>query len=323
MLPHAPRAKQDPYAVPERSDFEADVLAGFAATPKRIPPKYFYDTEGSRLFEAITRQPEYYPTRTETGILKAKARELAGIVPANPALIEFGSGACTKVRILCDAVPGLAAFVPVDISGPFLNQHAAELGKAYPRLAIHPVAADFTKPFSLPPAVRDLSKTGFFPGSTIGNFEPEEAAAFLRLVRDVLGAHAFLVVGVDLVKDEATLDVAYNDAAGITAKFNLNLLRRINRELQGGFDLGAFRHRAFFNSARSRIEMHLVSAKEQTVAVAGRSFSFAAGESIHTENSYKYSLDSFAALARHSGWAAHAAWTDPDRLFSVHVLRAV
>lgn len=321
MTVHATGRGQRPEVVSEQSDFEADILTGLAADPKRIPPKHFYDTEGSRLFEAITRQPEYYPTRTEISILKTRARDIAEIIPANSALVEFGSGACTKVRILCDAVPALTAFVPVDISGPFLNRQAAELGHAYPRLAIHPVAADFSKPFSLPQDVQGMPKTGFFPGSTIGNFEPHETAAFLQHARTVLGAGAFLIVGVDLVKDAATLNKAYNDAAGITARFNLNLLRRINRELQGRFDLRAFSHHAFFNPERSRIEMHLASVKSQTVAVAGRSFAFRAGERIHTENSYKYSLASFASLARGCGWIAHTSWTDTDRLFSVHVLR--
>ncbi len=305
-----------------RSEFEADVIAGLSREPKSIPPKYFYDAEGSRLFEEITHLPEYYPTRTETGILEGHARELNGTVPEGAALVEFGSGACTKVRILLDNVPAIAAYLPVDISGEFLASEAATIAASYPRLAVHAVVADFTKPFVLPDAFARMPKTGFFPGSTIGNFEPHDAVSFMRNAVQTIGPGGVLVMGVDLVKDPSVLHAAYNDSAGITAKFNLNLLRRINRELDGNFDLRAFEHHAFYNRERRRIEMHLASTRRQKVMAAGRTFSFRAGETIHTENSYKYTPGSFAALARGCGWTPETIWTDPAELFSVHVLRA-
>jgi len=304
----------------ETETFMHDVVVGLSMTPKRIPPKYFYDSEGSRLFEDITRTAEYYPTRSEHEILRMQAGAIVQHFPTGAALVEFGSGACIKVRFLLDAARKLKAYVPVDISGDFLNAEAAALRKHYRNLAILPVVADFMKQFALPDAVADLPKIGFFPGSTIGNFEPQEASAFLRHAGMILGDGAVLVVGVDLIKDEKLLNAAYNDGAGVTAKFNLNLLRRINRELGGTFKLGAFDHSAFFNRDRNRVEMHLVSRARQTVTVAGSSFGFRAGETIHTENSYKYSADSFAALARGAGWALLDCWTDADGNFAVCAL---
>ncbi len=305
-----------------RAEFEADVIAGLSRDPKSIPPKYFYDGEGSRLFEEITRLPEYYLTRTETGILTAHARDLNAIIPQGAALVEFGSGACIKVQILLDHVPAIAAYLPVDISGDFLKGEAERISAAYPRLAVHPVVADFTKPFELPAEFAQTPKTGFFPGSTIGNFEPHDAVAFMRHAAATIGHGGVLVIGVDLVKDPAVLNAAYNDAAGLTDRFNLNLLRRINRELEGNFDLQAFEHHAVYNRERRRIEMHLASKKRQKVTVAGRVFLLRAGETIHTENSYKYTPGSFAALARGCGWTPEIAWTDPVELFSVNVLRS-
>ena len=305
-----------------RSEFESDVIAGLSREPKSIPPKYFYDAEGSRLFDEITRLPEYYLTRTETEILQAHARELGDIVPQGAALVEFGSGACIKVQILLDNIPQIAAYLPVDISGDFLKNQAEGISKAYPRLAVHPVEADFTKPFSLPREFANVPKTGFFPGSTIGNFEPHDAVTFMRNAAQTIGQGGVMIMGVDLVKDPAILNAAYNDVRCLTDKFNLNLLRRINREFEGNFDLQAFEHHAVFNRERRRIEMHLASKKRQKVSVAGRMFTFRAGETIHTENSYKYTLGSFAALARGCGWTPEIAWTDPAELFSVHVLRA-
>ena len=304
------------------SEFEADVIAGLSRGQKSIPPKYFYDEEGSRLFEEVTRLPEYYPTRTEIGILQEHARDLNGIIPQGAALVEFGSGSCTKVQILLDHVPAIAAYLPVDISGDFLKGEAERIAKAYPSLPVHPVVADFTKPFALPGQFAQMPKAGFFPGSTISNFEPHDAVPFMRNAAQTIGKGGVMVMGVDLVKDTAMLNAAYNDPAGITAKFNLNLLRRINRELDGNFDLGTFEHHAFYNSERRRIEMHLASTKRQKVSVAGRMFSFRAGETIHTENSYKYTPGSFAALARGCGWTPEIAWSDPKELFSVNVLRA-
>jgi len=309
-------------AAEDRSAFAEDLLAGLSATPKRIPPKHFYDPEGSRLFERITGLPEYYPTRTERMILERRAPDIARLLPDGAALVEFGSGSSEKLRLLRDVLPTLSAYVPVDISAEFLEWEAARLRRDVPGLRVLPVAADFTRPFALPPGISGRPRAGFFPGSTIGNFEPPEAKRFLRHAARMLGTGAVLVIGVDLVKDPGVLDAAYNDAAGVTAAFNLNLLARANRELGAGFDLGAFSHRAFYDGARQRIEMHLVSQRRQTVRVLDRAFAFAPGETIHTENSYKYTLAGFAALASEAGWRAEAAWTDEARLFSVHALRA-
>jgi dimethylhistidine N-methyltransferase len=235
--------------------------------------------------------------------------------------VEFGAGATTKVRLLLNECE-FAAYVPVDISGDFLNAQADELQKDFPRLEVYPVTADFTTPFALPDQVKTMPKVGFFPGSTLGNFEPHEACRFLRSARDILGEGAQMLIGVDLEKNERMLYDAYNDAAGVTARFNLNVLARINRELGGNFDLSAFTHRAIYNRERHRIEMHLISNKSQTVRIQGRSFAFRTGESIHTESSYKYSLDRFTALAKGSGWTPTASWTDAAGMFSVHALVA-
>lgn len=306
--------------LPARSSFVRDVLAGLTARPKRLSPKYFYDETGAQLFEAITALPEYYLTRCELEILEEMAREMARLFPAASALIEFGSGSSRKVRILLASISTIAAYVPVDISSEMLIQEAHELRRDYPRLAVLPVEADFAKPFALPAAAAAMAHTGFFPGSTIGNFEPQEAVAFLRHAGRMLGHGAALIIGVDLVKDASTLHAAYNDGAGLTAEFNFNLLARINRELGADFDLENFAHRAFYNSERHRIEMHLVSKKRQNVSVAGRSIEFQIGETIHTENSYKYTLDYFTALARGAGWNPLAVWTDAGKNFSIHAL---
>jgi dimethylhistidine N-methyltransferase len=305
----------------QTSALARDVVDGLSQHPKRLPPKYFYDAAGSELFEQITLLPEYYPTRTELGILRERGSAIAAFVPNGAALVEFGAGATTKVRLLLNEC-AFAAYVPVDISGDFLKAQADALRRDFPRLAVLPVTADFTAPFALPETIAGKPKVGFFPGSTIGNFEPHEACAFLRTARDILGQNAGMIVGVDLEKDDRVLYEAYNDKAGVTARFNLNLLNRINRELGGNFDASAFTHRAIYNRERHRIEMHLISRKAQTVRVLGRSFSFRAGETIHTENSYKYSLERFAALARGSGWTPRACWTDSADMFSVHALVA-
>jgi dimethylhistidine N-methyltransferase len=305
---------------PEASEFAVDVLAGLTASPKRLPPKYFYDSAGSALFERITRLPEYYPTRTEIDILRERAQDIAALIPAGAALIEFGSGSSTKTRIILSAAKSLNAYVPVDISAEFLREQAAALRQEYPAISMLPVAADFSKPFDLPPAVAEMPCAGFFPGSTIGNFEPHEAAAFLRHAGRILGPGASFIVGVDLVKDPHVLQRAYNDAEGVTAQFNLNLLARINRELGAKFDLACFEHHAFFNRERSRIEMHLASLKRQRVKLLGECIELRAGETIHTENSYKYSIESFGAMARGAGWTPAAVWTDAGGKFSVHAL---
>jgi L-histidine Nalpha-methyltransferase len=305
----------------QTSAFARDAIEGLSQHPKRLPPKYFYDATGSELFEQITRLPEYYPTRTELAILRDRGQEISAKIPKRAALVEFGAGATTKVRLLLNEC-AFNAYVPVDISGDFLKAQADALRKDFPSLDVYPVAADFTTPFALPGAIAAMPKVGFFPGSTLGNFEPHEACAFLRSARDILGKDAQMVIGVDLEKDERVLYDAYNDAAGVTARFNLNVLDRINRELGGNFDLAAFIHRAIYNRERHRIEMHLISKKAQSVRVQGRTFSFRAGESIHTESSYKYSLERFTALARGSGWTPRASWTDSAGMFSVHALVA-
>jgi dimethylhistidine N-methyltransferase len=303
-----------------RSQFARDTLAGLTARPKRMSPKYFYDEAGSQLFEAITELPEYYPTRCELAILHMHSAEIGRMLPEGTALIEFGSGSTRKVRILLDAVPAIKAYVPVDISAGMLVQEAAALQRDYRRLRVLPVAADFTGPFTLPRGIAGMAHAGFFPGSTIGNFEPHQAAAFLQHAAGILGDGATLIVGVDLVKDAHILNAAYDDAAGVTAKFNLNLLRRMNRELGADFDLGAFRHQAFYNTERKRVEMHLVSRRDQKVKICGRTVAFGEAETIHTECSYKYTVESFGRLARGAGWSPAALWTDPQGYFSMHAL---
>ncbi len=301
------------------NEFAADVVAGLSAKPKSLPPKYFYDLIGSSLFDRITELPEYYPTRAELGLLQRHAPAIASLFPHGAALIEFGGGSSRKARILLRAAASVEAYVPVDISGDFLQQDAARLRRDFPHLAICPVVADFTALTELPADVSVKPRVGFFPGSTIGNFEPHEAAAFLRRAGRILGVGSVLVVGVDLEKSPDILYRAYNDAEGITAKFNLNLLARINRELGANFDLAAFEHHALYNNERHRIEMHLASTKRQKVRLGEQTIEFRAGETIHTENSYKYSVDSFRALAQGSGWSPLTVWT--DGLFSVHALR--
>jgi L-histidine Nalpha-methyltransferase len=312
-------AFQTAHPIGTHDSFAADVIDGLTAQPKTLPAKYFYDLAGSALFERITELPEYYPTRCEIGILQAHAPAIASMFPPGCALIEFGSGSSRKARILLIAAATVAAYVPVDISGDFLQQDLLQLERDLPHLVVHPLVADFTRRFAIPADLAALPRVAFFPGSTIGNFEPPEAGAFLRHIGQVLGPGALLLVGVDLVKDQMTLHRAYNDAAGVTAKFNLNLLVRINRELGADFDLAAFAHRAFFNAAQSRIEMHLASAKPQKVRVNGACIDFRRGETIHTENSYKYTIASFQALARGAGWSPVEVFS--DGLFAVHALR--
>jgi dimethylhistidine N-methyltransferase len=305
-----------------RAEFEADVIEGFRKPQKALSPKYLYDEAGSILFEEITDTPEYYPTRTEMSILRERAKEIAALVPDGAAVVEFGSGSSKKARILLQAVGSLAAYVSVDISSEMLVQEAKTLRRDFPTLNVVPVVADFTQRFALPPAAMAAPvRVGFFPGSTIGNFEPHAAAAFLRNAADILGPGALMIVGADLVKPAGILNAAYNDNQGVTARFNLNLLTRINRELGGNFDPSAFEHHAFFNRERSRIEMHLASLKKQKVRVAGETFEFRMGETIHTECSYKYSVESLGALARGVGWVPAKVWTDRQGLFSIQAFR--
>ncbi len=302
----------------EASAFEADVLAGLSAAPKRVPAKYFYDATGSLLFERITELPEYYPTRTEIGILRDRGADIAKLIPQGAALVEFGSGSSRKARILLTTAPKLAAYVPVDICGEMVEQEAAELRPDFPGLKVLPVTADICFPFELPDEAKSApARIGFFPGSTIGNFEPHEACAFLRNAGRILGKGATLIVGADLIKPAEILNAAYSDKAGVTAKFNLNLLVRINRELRGTFKLDTFEHHAFYNGERHRVEMHLASMKRQKVKVAGETIEFRVGETIHTENSYKYSIASLGALARGAGWQPAGAWTDERDYFSI------
>ncbi len=302
--------------------FAADVIAGLSQPQKTLPSKYFYDTRGSDLFEQICELPEYYPTRTEMALLRDRASDVAARAGADVALVEFGSGASIKVHMLLDALDAPRAYVPVDISGDHLRAGAKSIAADYPGLAVLPVHADFTTQFALPPEVGDAVHLGFFPGSTIGNFTRDAARAFLADARRTLGDGGIFLVGVDVKKDQATLHAAYDDAAGVTAAFNMNLLVRINRELAADFDLDAFGHRAFFNDERGAVEMHLVSRKPQSVELLGQRFDFRADETIHTEDSHKYGTAEFADLAAAAGWRADEVWCDPDELFSLHLLRA-
>ena len=302
--------------------FATDVIAGLSQTQKSLPSKYFYDARGSDLFEQICELPEYYPTRTEMALLQDRADDVAARVGADVALVEFGSGASSKVHTLLDALDAPRAYVPVDISGDHLRAGARAIAADYPALSVLPVHADFTTQFALPAGVGDALHLGFFPGSTIGNFTRRAAAAFMADARRTLGDDSAFLVGVDLKKDRAILDAAYDDAAGVTAAFNLNLLTRINRELGGDFDLSAFGHRSFYNESRGAVEMHIVSGKSQSVALLGQRFEFGAEETIHTEDSHKYAVAEFADLATDAGWRPEVSWCDADDLFSLHFLRA-
>ena len=301
--------------------FARDAISGLSQYPKKISPKYFYDEIGSHLVERITLLPEYYPTRTELRILREHGTDIADSIPENAVLVEFGAGATTKVRLLLETCE-FGAYVPVDISGDFLTEQARILRSDHPQLKVYPVAADFTTAFPLPHEIQNMPKVGFFPGSTIGNFDPTDAEAFLRSARAILGRGAAMIIGVDLEKDEDTLHAAYNDATGVTAKFNLNVLERMNRELGANFDPATFDHHALYNHHLHRIEMHLISRKAHAVRMLGRTFSFGADESIHTESSYKYSVTRFQKLARRAGWMPDRVWTDARDMFSVHALRA-
>jgi dimethylhistidine N-methyltransferase len=309
----------DPARGRDDAGFAADVVSGLSARQKSLSPKYFYDAAGSDLFEAICRTPEYYPTRSETKLLRDIAKELVGDLPSDAVLVEFGSGASDKTRLLLDAAPQIKAYAPIDVSAEALRMAKARLAQAYPYLSVAPVLGDFTARLDLPSETRDRPLIGFFPGSTLGNFEPEAAQALLRTIRDALGAQARLILGADMVKDEATLLAAYDDAEGVTCAFNKNLLSRINRELGGTFDLSAFDHLALWNAERQRIEMHLVSRFDQIVKAAGHTFAFKAGERLHTENSHKFTQDSLSLLAEGAGWRVARSWISPPG-FGVFVL---
>lgn len=306
---------------PPADDFLAEVLEGLARQPKSLPPKFFYDERGSCLFDAITRLPEYYPTRTEIGLLRRHGPDIAGRLGHDVLLVELGSGSDLKIRVLLDALRP-AAYMPIDISREHLQRSARSIAEDFPGLEVHAVCADYSAPLNLPEPEHASRRAAFFPGSSIGNFQPDQACALLRRVRAMLGSGGRLLIGVDLKKDSAILDAAYNDDQGVTAAFNRNLLVRINRELGADFDLDAFEHQAFYNSKLGRVEMHLTAASPQKVLVDGHRFDFRAGESLHTEDSYKYSVAEFRTLAEQSGFSGEQVWQDNSGLFSVHCLRA-
>lgn len=296
--------------------FRADVLAGLRQEPKAIPARWFYDERGSQLFEDITRLPEYYPTRAETEILEARGAEFAELVGPGRAVVEFGSGSSVKTPLLLEAIAP-AAYVPLDISGDFLRASAAVLAAKFPGLPVHPVEADFMRRVALPAEVEAMPKLGFFPGSTIGNMVPPTAVDLLREMRVTLGGGAQLLIGFDLVKDTDMLLAAYDDAAGVTAAFNLNLAERINRELGGTIPVDALRHEARWNDPLARIEMHLVATRAITFEVAGQRFSLAEGETIHTENSHKFTRRSLSLMLLAGGWTPAQRWTDAEGRFAV------
>ena len=301
--------------------FRADVLAGLAAPIPAVPARWLYDRRGSELFEEITRLPEYYLTRTDMALLESHSAEVARIVGSGQAVVEFGSGSSTKTPILLRAAAP-AAYVPIDISGDFLRESASALQAQFPALPIHPVEADFMRPIELPDEVADMPKLGFFPGSTIGNLVARTAVDLLRAMKETLGQGSRLLIGMDRIKDPDILIPAYDDAAGVTAAFNLNLLHRINAELDGNIPIDAFRHRAIWNDPLSRIEMHLEAVRDVDFAVAGQPFAFRAGATIHTENSHKYGYRDSRLLLRAAGWGLIGEWTDEKEWFSIILAEA-
>jgi dimethylhistidine N-methyltransferase len=302
-------------------NFRADVLAGMAQEPKAVPARWFYDEAGSRLFEEITQLPEYYPTRAEREILEAQGEDFARLIGPGRAVVEFGSGSSVKTPLLLHAIDP-AAYVPLDISGDFLRAAAADLARKFPGLAVWPVEADFMKPVALPKTVADMPKLGFFPGSTIGNMVARTAVDLLRSMRETLGADSMLLIGMDLIKDEALLVAAYDDEAGVTAEFNLNLARRINRELDGTIPVEKLRHEARWNDDYARIEMHLVATEDIGFEISGSEFAMREGESIHTENSHKFERRSQQVLLLAGGWTPVERWTDGEGRFSLILAEA-
>ena len=309
---------------PDAAAFLADALEGLRKPRKELPCKYFYDAAGSALFDAICEQPEYYPTRCELAVMRGHAAEMADRLGRGCLVVEYGSGSSVKTRTLLKHLPRPAAYVPVDISADHLHRAAADLARRFPDVEVHPVAADFTRPFDLPSVATDVNRrVVYFPGSTVGNFAPAEANRLLRNVAELCGPGGMLLIGVDLKKDEAVLNAAYNDAAGVTTRFNKNLLVRMNRELGADFDVAGFDHRAFYNAEFGRVEMHLVSRRAQAVRLGGAMVRFAAGETIHTENSHKYAVAEFAAIAGRAGFCPAGVWTDAKGWFSVQLYEAV
>jgi len=308
--------------LPPLDGFREAMLAGLSRRPRAVPCKYLYDAEGSELFERITGLEEYYPTRTEIGLLSAKGAEIAALVGRGARVVEFGAGSMRKTRLLLAALDAPAAYLPIDVAREFLLLAARRVANEFPGLAVTPLVADFTHALVLPPDTEeDGPLLGFFPGSTIGNLTPADARDFLRRVARLVGPGGRLLVGVDLVKDPRVLEAAYDDCMGVTTAFIRNLLARANRELDADFDPMAFDHRAWWNAREGRIEIHLVAGRRQTVSVAGKLFSFRRGDSIHVEDCYKYTLDQFRWLARMGGFQPEAAWVDKDNLFSMHMLR--
>ncbi|MEH3035826.1 MAG: L-histidine N(alpha)-methyltransferase [Sphingomonas adhaesiva] len=301
--------------------FRADVLAGLTRRPRAIPARWFYDHRGSQLFEEITALPEYYPTRTETALLRSLCPELRALIGEGRAVVEFGSGSSVKTPILLDCVHP-SAYVPIDISGEFLRESARDLAQRFPELLVLPFEADFTRPLTLPRTIENAPKLGFFPGSTIGNLIPLAAIDLLRAMRASLGEGAMLLIGMDRIKSADVLVPAYDDAQGVTAAFNLNLLQRINRELDGNVPVDAFAHKAVWNDDRARIEMHLEAQRDAAFEVDGRAFDIAAGETIHTENSHKYGERDARILLRAGGWTPVREWTDDEGKFAVILAEA-
>jgi dimethylhistidine N-methyltransferase len=301
--------------------FRADVLDGLGERQKAIPARWFYDDTGSQLFEDITRLPEYYPTRAETAILHTHSADIAGLIGPGRAVVEFGSGSSVKTPLLLSAIAP-SAYVPLDIAGDFLRESSAALAAKFPGLPVYPVEADFMRRVELPAEVAGLPKLGFFPGSTIGNMIARTATDLLRSMRETLGEGAMLLIGMDLVKEEETLLAAYDDAAGVTARFNLNLLTRINHELDGDIPVDAFRHEARWNDTFARIEMHLVARRDMTFTVSDQNFAMHEGESIHTENSHKFTKRSGQMLLAAGGWEPRARWTDEGKQFSLLLAEA-
>jgi len=309
---------------PVTATFRAEVLDGLRLSQKELPCKYLYDVRGARLFEEICELPEYYPTRTEMAIMDRQVCEMADRLGPHCLVIEFGSGAGVKTRILLEALHDPSAYVPIDIACEQLAEAADSLREEFPDLDVHPICADYTDTYELPVVEKPVARrVVYFPGSTIGNFDPDAARKFLQHIREVCGDGGGLLLGVDLKKERAVLERAYNDAAGVTAAFNLNLLRRLKHELGADIVLDQFSHQALYNEERNRIEMHLVSLCEQTIRVGDEEFHLRTGETIHTENSYKYSLAGFDALATEAGFAVKQVWTDPDGMFSVQYLETV
>lgn len=312
------------YLGPDLADFRDEVWSGLGQAQKSLPSKYFYDEIGSKLFDEITQLDQYYPTRTETDLLGTHAGAIASLMGPWATLVEFGAGSLIKIRILLAAMDRPEAFVPIDISKEHLIESANQLAREFPHIQVRPVVADFASALDIGALVGDSGskRIGFFPGSTIGNFSHPEAVKLLGTIGAVVGSGGDLLIGVDLKKDNEILLDAYNDSQGATADFNRNLLVRINRELDGDFNLGTFRHHAPYNSVEGRIEMHLISVADQTVNVAGKEFTFIEGESIHTENSYKYGVEEFLNLAGEAGLDPVRTWSDSKDLFSIHYLRA-